>query len=112
MKTNARVATLFIFLFFLFFNGVQVYLIFQRISGAKAKYNTACTNALQATLFQYNKLKGADTASKPKNALITFSMNELAVNRLDSQNIAVKSPSSRLFAIRVDPLAIEPLINR
>lgn len=112
MKTSARLATIFIFFFFLFFNGVQVYLIIQRINAAKAKFNVACTNALQSTLFQYNKVKGTDSIVKPKNALITYSMNDMAVNRVDSQNIGVRAPSSRLYAIRVDPASIEPFLNR
>lgn len=113
MKTNARSATIFIFLFFLLFNGIQLYLILQRIAAAKAKYNTACTNALQSTLFQYNKLKGAaDTSSRPKQALILFSLNEFTVNRKDSQNIEMKSTTSRLNAIRVDPATVEGIINR
>src|SRR5215204_3184346 len=112
MKTSARNATLFISFLFLFFNGVQVYLIFQRIAGTKAKFNVACTNALLSSLFEYNKLNGTDTASKPKHALITWSLNEMAVNRLDSQNIAVQSPSSRLYAMRVDPASIEALVSR
>ncbi len=112
MKTSARNATLFIFFLFLFFNGVQVYLITQRIAGTKAKFNEACTNALLTTLFEYNKIKGNDTASKPKNALITYSLDQMAVNRLDSQNITVSSPSSRLYAIRVEPASIEPILNK
>ena len=112
MKSSARAATLFIFLFFLFFNGVQVYLITQRIAAAKAKFNDACTNALLSTLFQYNKIKGTDTAVTPKNALITYTLNEMAVNRIDSQNIAVNAPTSRLYAIRVNPASIEAIINR
>ena len=112
MKTSARNATLFISFLFLFFNGVQVYLILQRIAGTKAKFNTVCTNALLSTLFEYNKLKGADTASKPKQALITWSLNEIAVNRLDSQNITVRSPLSRLYAMRPDPASIEGLVSR
>lgn len=112
MKTSARSATIFIFFFFLFFNGVQVYLIQQRIAAAKAKFNTACTNALLSTLFQYNRLKGTDTTTTPKNALITYTLNEMAVNRIDSQNISVNSPTSRLYAIRVNPGSIEPIINR
>ncbi len=112
MKTSAKAATIFIFFFFLFFNGVQVYLISQRIAGAKAKFNTACTNALLSTLFQYNKTKGTDTAATPKNALITYTLNEMAVNRIDSQNIAVTAPTSRLYAIRVNPASIEAIINR
>src|SRR5437762_3266915 len=107
MKASARAATIFIFFFFIFFNGVQVYLILQRVAGAKAKFNTACTNALLNTVFQCNKIKGTDTATTPKNALITYTLNEMAVNRIDSQNIAVNSPTSRLYAIRVNPAAIE-----
>jgi two-component system phosphate regulon sensor histidine kinase PhoR len=112
MKTSARNATLFIFFLFLFFNGVQVYLIMQRIAGTKAKFNEACTNALQATLFEYNKLKGANNVVRPKNALITWSQIDMAVNRGDSQNVTVSSPSSRLNAMRVDPALIEGIINR
>lgn len=112
MKTSARNATLFIFFLFLFFNGVQVYLVTQRIAGTKAKFNEACTNALLTTLFEYNKLKATDTAPKPKNALITYSLDQMAVNRLDSQNIAVSSPSSRLYAIRVEPASVEGIIYR
>ena len=112
MKTSARNATLFISFLFLFFNGVQVYLILQRITGTKAKFNTVCTNALLSTLFEYNKLKGTDTASKPKQALITWSLDSIAVNRLDSQNITVHSPSSRLYAMRPDPASIEGLVSR
>ena len=112
MKTSARNATLFISFLFLFFNGVQVYLIFQRIAGTKEKFNVACTNALLSTLFEYSKLNGTDTASKPKHALITWSLNEMAVNRLDSQNIALRSSSSTLYAMRVDPTSIEALVSR
>ena len=112
MKTSARNATLFISFLFLFFNGVQVYLIFQRIAGTKAKFNVACTNALLSTLFEYNKLKGTDTASKPKQALITWSLDSIAVNRLDSQNITVRSPLSRLYAMRPDPASIEAFVGR
>src|SRR4030095_2437968 len=99
MKTSAKAATIFIFFFFLFFNGVQVYLISQRIAGAKAKFNTACTNALISALFQYNKINKTDTTSTPRNALITYTLDELAVNRIDSQQIAVSAPTSRLYAI-------------
>jgi signal transduction histidine kinase len=112
MKTSARVATLFIFFFFLFFNGVQVYLILQRIAGAKAKFNESCTNALLTSLFDYNKIKGTGNVVKPKNALITYSLNEMAVNRLDSQNISVSSLSSKLYAIRANPASVEAIINR
>ena len=112
MKTSARNATLFISFLFLFFNGVQVYLVLQRIAGTKAKFNTVCTNALLSTLFEYNKLKGTDTASKPKQALITWSLDSIAVNRLDSQNITVRSPLSRLYAMRPDPASIEGLVSR
>ncbi len=39
-------------------------------------------------------------------------MNEMAINRIDSQNIAVKTPSSKLYAIRVDPAVVDGIINR
>jgi len=67
---------------------------------------------LLSTVFEYNKLKGTDTASKPKQALITWSLDSIAVNRLDSQNITVRSPLSRLYVMRPDPASIEVLVSR
>lgn len=112
MKSSHRLAYLFILLIFLVFNGVQVYLMLQRFAATKAKFNTACTNALLSTLFQYNKIKATDTAVTPKNALITYTLHEMAVNRIDSQNLAVRSPTSRLYAIRVNPASIRAIINQ
>jgi two-component system phosphate regulon sensor histidine kinase PhoR len=112
MKTSARAATLFIFLFFLFFNGIQVYLILQRIAAAKAKYTTASTNALQAMLLQQGKLRGPDTTLRPKQAVILFSWNELKVNRKDSQNIEVRSVALPLNAMKADPAMVEGMLNR
>ena len=112
MKGSARIATLFIFLFFLFFNGVQVYLILQRIAGAKAKFNTACTNALLTTLLQYNRHKGVDTVPRPKQAFMTYSMNDIQVNRKDSHSVEIRSP---LSALRVDSMptgAVDAFSNR
>jgi two-component system phosphate regulon sensor histidine kinase PhoR len=112
MKTSARNAILFILFLFLFFNGVQVYLIKQRFEGTKAKFNEACTNALLATLFEYNKIRGTADTARPRNALITWSQIDMTVNRGDSQNIAVSSASSRLYAMKVDPAAVQAFISR
>lgn len=112
MKPSARIATLFIFLFFIFFNGVQVYLISQRIEGTKAKFNTACTNALQTTMFQYNRVKGVDTVPRPRQAFMTYSMNEIQVNRKDSHTVEIRSPLSTLRIDSMPPGAVDAFSNR
>jgi two-component system, OmpR family, phosphate regulon sensor histidine kinase PhoR len=111
MKPTARAATIFIFLFFLFFNGLQVYLIWQRIAGTKAKFNIACTNGLLSTLSQYNKLKGVDSVSKPKHVIVTYSQNEIRVNRRDTQNLEFSSALSPILAERVPPAALDIILN-
>lgn len=112
MRSSAKAAAIFIVIIFLIFNGVQAYLIMQRFAAAKAKFSNACTEALQLTLFEYNKIKGTDTSTTPRNALVAFTLNEMAVNRVDSQRLTITSPTSRLYALRVDPLAVAPMINR
>ncbi|RYZ00165.1 MAG: HAMP domain-containing histidine kinase [Chitinophagaceae bacterium] len=112
MKPTARAATLFIFLFFLFFNAVGVYLIFERIADSKAKFNIACTGALLSTLTQYHKLKGMDSASRPRHALIVYSRKEIQVARADSQRLALRAPLSPLRAERIEPGAAEAILDR
>ncbi len=68
MNPSARVATIFIFLFFLFFNGLQVYLIIERLSEAKTKFGAACSAALLSTLSDYHKLNAIDSTSMPTHA--------------------------------------------
>jgi two-component system phosphate regulon sensor histidine kinase PhoR len=112
MKPSARIATIFIFLFFLFFNGLQVYLIFQRIGGAKAKFNTACTNALLTTVLQYNRHKGVDTVPRPKQAFMTYSMNDIQINRKDSNTVEIRSPLSTLRVDSMPTGAVDAFSNR
>ena len=112
MNRSARIAYVFMLLFFLLFNGLQVYLILQRINGAKAKFNVACTEGLLNTLFQYNKRKAPLPSTRLQQALISWSQKDMQVNRTDSQHIQVTATSTRLYAMRVDPAAIEGLVNR
>jgi len=94
MKPSARVASLFILLFFIFFNGLQVYLISERISEAKTKFGAACSAALAATLADYHKLKAIDSASTPAHAWITYA-----------------PPSSPVATDTVEPALIEMILN-
>jgi signal transduction histidine kinase len=112
MKTSARLATIFIYFFFLFFNGVQVYLIFQRIAGSKEKFNTACTNALLATLFQYNRLNGVQAPQKPMHAFIIYSPDKISVNRQDSQKVDISSTSSSVFTDTISTIPVDAILNR
>ncbi len=112
MKTSARAATVFIFLFFLFFNGVQVYLISQRIAGTKAKFNTACTNALLTSLLQYNRHKGIDTVPRPRQAFMAYSMSEITLNRRDSHNVELLAPLSTLRVDSMPTGAVDAFSNR
>jgi signal transduction histidine kinase len=111
MKASARGATLFILLFFIVFNGVQVYLIFERISDAKDRFTAESSKALLSTLFQYNKLKGIDSASRPKHGLIIYSLKDISVNRKDTQNIELRSPSPLHFG-KAGPASIDAVMNR
>lgn len=112
MKTSARAATIFIFLFFLFFNGLQVYLIIERIAEAKTKFNFACTDALVTTLNEYHKLKGVDSASMPKHAQVVYSPEKIEVVRLDSQSVKLTTLSSSLITDTVDIASVEGILNR
>ncbi|GAA4333978.1 HAMP domain-containing sensor histidine kinase [Flaviaesturariibacter amylovorans] len=112
MKTSARVATFFIFLFFLFFNAVGIYLIVERFADTKAKFNIACTSALLSTLTQYHKLKGMDSASKPRHAFVVYSAKEIRVARRDTQHLDISAPLSPIHARRVEPSALEPILDR
>ena len=111
MKASARGATLFILLFFIAFNGVQVYLIIERIADAKEKFTAASSKALLSTLLQYDKLKGIDSASRPKYGLITYSLKEISVNRRDTQTLELKSVSPLYFG-KAGPASIDAVMNR
>src|SRR5215213_2438118 len=111
MKPSAQVASLFIFLFFIFFNGLQVYLIFERISEAKTRFGAACTAALVSALNEYNKLKAIDSASTPAHAWIVYSPKKIEVNRLDTQSVNLSAPFSSLVTDTVEPTFIQIILN-
>jgi signal transduction histidine kinase len=111
MKPSARVAALFIFLFFLCFNSFLVYLIFDRISEAKTKFGAACSAALISSLVEYDKLKAIDSASTPTQAWITYSPKNIEVNRLDTQTVTLSAPFSSLTTDTVEPIFIPIILN-
>lgn len=111
MKPSAKAATIIIFLFFLFFNGLQIYLIIERISEAKAKFGNACTTALLSTLSDYHRMKAIDSASTPTHAWIAYSSKEIEVNRTDSQSVKLSTPLSSLATDTVEPAFIEMIVN-
>jgi two-component system phosphate regulon sensor histidine kinase PhoR len=111
MKPSARVATIFIFLFFLFFNGLQVYLIVERISEAKNKYGSAGTAALLSTLSDYHKLKALDSASKPTHAWIAYAPKKIEISRLDSHSVKLSTAFSSLATDTVEPALIENMLS-
>jgi signal transduction histidine kinase len=111
MKPSARLASLLIILFFLFFNGLQVYLILERITEAKSRFGAACSAALLATLSDYHKLKAIDSAARPNHSLIAYSAKKIEVSRLDSQSVTLHAAYSSLATDTVDPVFIEPILN-
>lgn len=111
MRSSARIAYLFILLFFLFFNGLQVYLITERISEANAKFGSACTAALVSTLNDYNKLKGLDSASTPAHAWIAYARQKIELSRLDSHSVQLSAPLAPLVTDTVGPAFIEVFAN-
>lgn len=94
MKPSARVASIFIFLFFISFNALQVYLIVERISETKNRFGAACSMALASTISDYNKLKAIDSASTPRHASITYAL-----------------PFSSPVTDTVEPVFIEMILN-
>jgi signal transduction histidine kinase len=111
MKRSARVASIFILLFFLFFNGLQVYLIFERISETKSKFASTCTTALITTLNEYHKLKAIDSASTPTHGWIVYASKKIDVTRIDTQSIKFDAPFSSLRTDTVEPGFIEVTVN-
>lgn len=111
MKPSVRVASLFIFLFFLFFNGLQVYLIIERIAEAKTKFGSAITAAMVATLNEYNKLKAIDSASTPGHGWIAYAPKKIAIVRVDTQSVTFSAPFSYLVTDTVEPAFIEAIAN-
>jgi signal transduction histidine kinase len=111
MRSSARIASFLIVLFFLFFNGLQVYLIIERISETKKKFGAVTTDALLATLADYNKRKSTDSIQLPASAWIAFAPGKIKMTRLDSQTVTMSVPSSSLFADTLEPPFVEGFIN-
>ena len=111
MKPSARAASLFILLFFLFFNGLQVYLIIERITEAKARFGAAGSAALLFTLSEYHKLKAIDSASMPHHAWIAYAPEKIEVSRPDPQSVTLSAPASSLVTDTVEPAFLEIIVN-
>ena len=111
MKSSARIAAFLVVLFFLFFNGLQVYLIIERISDTKKKFGAVTTEALLATLSDYNKRKATDSMAVPGSAWITAAPGRIKMTRLDSQTVMMSAPSSSLFADTLEPSFVEGFMN-
>lgn len=111
MKPSARIASLFILLFFIFFNGLQVYLILERIMETKTKFGAACSSALLSTLSEYHKLKVIDSASMPTHAWVAYSPEKIELSRLDTQSVKLSAPYSSLVTDTVEPAFIELIVN-
>ena len=111
MKPSARVASLFILLFFIFFNGLQVYLVIERIRETKHKFNFACSSALAAALSDYQKLKVMDSASTPTHAWIAYAPDKIELSRLDSQSVKFTAPFNSIVTDTIEPSFIEIIVN-
>jgi two-component system phosphate regulon sensor histidine kinase PhoR len=111
MKRSAGIASFFIFLFFISFNGLQVYLICERITEAKNKFGAACSASLLFTLSEYHKLKAIDSASTPTHAWIAYAAEKIDITRGDSQHVTLSVPASSLLTDSVEPVFIENILN-
>ena len=108
MKRSAFAASLIIFLFFLFFNGLQVYLVRERIAESKTRFGAASSNAMMLAISEYIKLKAIDSSSTPTSAWVAYSRQKIGVTRLDSQTIKMNTPSSLLV---MDTVALSFMDN-
>ena len=111
MKQPARIAYLFILLFFLFFNGLQIYLISERIAESKNKFGFACADALLFSLTEYSKLKSIDSASLPRNVLVAYSSGKIAINHRDTQTVTLSTSSFPVSTDTVDASFAETMLN-
>lgn len=111
MKPSARVASLFILLFFLFFNGLQVYLIVERITEARTKLGSACSAALLSSLSEYHKIKAIDSASMPTHAWVAYSPKKIEVSRPDTHSVKLSAPFSSLVTDTVGTAFLETIVN-
>jgi len=110
MKSSARVASLIILLFFLFFNGLQVYLIIERISETKTRFGAASTAALLATITEYSKLKAVDSTTTPTHAWIAYAREKIAVSRPDTQRASLLA-NATMVTDTVEPAFVEMILN-
>jgi two-component system, OmpR family, phosphate regulon sensor histidine kinase PhoR len=111
MKPSARLASLFILLFFLFFNGLQGYLIVERIAESKTKFRAACSAAMLFTLSEYQKIKVIDSAAMPTQAWISYAPKKNDVSRQRSQTTGFNNPPAGLVTDTVEPAFIEMILN-
>jgi signal transduction histidine kinase len=111
MKPSARAASLFILLFFIFFNGLQVYLIVERIAEARSKFGAAANAAMLFSLNEYQKQKATDSASMPTHAWIAYSPKKIDVKRVDTQSVHLVA-ASQIITDTVEPGFIEAVVNR
>jgi two-component system, OmpR family, phosphate regulon sensor histidine kinase PhoR len=111
MKPSASVASLLILLFFLSFNGLQVYLIIERIEEAKTKFGAAGTSAVMSALSDYHKMKSIDSASAPRYAWIGYAKKKIDVTRVDSQTVTFTSPFSSVVTDTVERALLEMILN-
>ena len=111
MKRSALVASLIIFLFFLFFNGLQVYLVRERIAESKTRFGAASSNALMFAISEYIKLKAIDSSSTPTSAWVAYSRQKIGITRLDSQTVKMSTPSSPLVTDTVELSFMDNVLN-
>ena len=111
MKRSALVASLIIFIFFLFFNGLQVYLIKERIAESKNRFGAESSTALMFTISEYIKLKAIDSSATPTNAWVTYARSKIEITRIDSQTVKMSVPSSYLVTDTVQPDFVENIMN-
>ena len=111
MKASARGAYLFILLFLIFFNGLQAYLIVERISDSKDRFRFTSSGALMTALSEYHKMKVVDSLSMPSHAWISYSKKPIEVNRPDTHSVNLSTPFSTLVTDTVHPAVIEMVVN-
>jgi len=111
MKPTARLAYLIIILFFIFFNGLIIYLVSGRITETKNRIGFACQSALAATLSDYHKLKSVDSAAMPSGAWVAYSREPIELSRTDSQSISLRTSSQSLITDTIEPAVTEIIVN-
>ncbi|WP_207491484.1 sensor histidine kinase [Aridibaculum aurantiacum] len=111
MKPSARLASILILLFFICFNALQVFLILERISETKTKFDAACSAALISTIGEYDKLKAMDSASTPDHGWIAFAQEKIEMSRLDTHKVTLNAPLSYMAIDTVQPGLIRAFLN-